>query len=85
MTELQRQFGQRLRQIRLMRQITQQDLANRTRLSVGYISNLERGISAPSFGAIEVLANILEVEVVDLFDFAAKTMEQRKRGRHHQG
>jgi len=69
MTELREHFAQRLRALRVARQLTQEDLAQRTGLSVNFISTMERGINAPSFETLDVLAKTLDVAVKDLFDF----------------
>lgn len=69
---LQQQFGKRLRQLRRQRDITQEKLAQEADISVEFLSNLERGINAPSFETLERLATALEVSVQDLFNFNAK-------------
>ncbi|NLH35334.1 MAG: helix-turn-helix transcriptional regulator [Lactococcus chungangensis] len=69
MPKLQQLFGKRLRQIRMSKKLTQDDLARITSLSSSFISTLERGVNAPSFSALEAIANALDVEVRVLFDF----------------
>jgi transcriptional regulator with XRE-family HTH domain len=73
MTQLRHCFAQRLRALRMARQLTQEDLAQRTGLSVNFISAMERGINAPSFETLETLAKALEIPVKDLFDFVSLT------------
>jgi transcriptional regulator with XRE-family HTH domain len=51
------------------KKLTQDDLARITSLSSSFISTLERGVNAPSFSALEAIANALDVEVRVLFDF----------------
>jgi transcriptional regulator with XRE-family HTH domain len=63
-------FGKRLKALRLERQTTQDELAQRTGLSTSFISSLERGINAPSFESLETLAQALGVRVRDFFDLA---------------
>ena len=69
MSQLRQQFAQRLKTFRQQRGMTQEDLAKATGLSVNFIRAVEQGINAPSFESIEVLANVLNVEIKDLFDF----------------
>ncbi len=69
MSELRAQFGRRLRHLRRLRDFTQDQLAEATGLSVDQISNIERGVNAPSFAALERLASALDVTARDLFDF----------------
>ena len=50
--------------------MTQEELAAICDIFVDFLSLVERGISAPSFGNIEKLASALGVQARDLFDFA---------------
>ena len=68
-TNLKVKFGRRLRQIRRLKNLTQEQLAEATGISVEFVSNIERGINAPSFDTLEKLADVLNVSYVDLFDF----------------
>lgn len=68
-TNLKVKFGRRLRQIRRLKNLTQEQLAEVTGISVEFVSNIERGINAPSFDTLEKLAEVLNVSYVDLFDF----------------
>jgi len=72
---LQKQFGKRLKEIRTSKQLTQKDLADSTGLSVSFISNLERGVNAPSFNALEILSKSLGIQVRDFFIFHENVME----------
>jgi tetratricopeptide (TPR) repeat protein len=59
------QLGQRLRRARLARNMTQSEVAQK-QFSVSYISAVERGQIRPSLGALEKLAERLEVPLADL-------------------
>jgi len=67
---LRQQFGERLKQIRIERGMTQQDFAELLGMSVDFLSLIERGINAPSFEKLEVMAHRLDVDVESLFTFA---------------
>jgi transcriptional regulator with XRE-family HTH domain len=69
MTQLRTQFAERLKTLRIEKQLTQEQLAKLTGLSTSFISSMERGINAPSFETLESLAKALDVPVKDLFDF----------------
>jgi transcriptional regulator with XRE-family HTH domain len=69
MRPLRRRFAQRLKDLRLQRGMTQTDLALAAGLSVGFIRAMEQAVHAPSFESLEALANALEIEARDLFDF----------------
>lgn len=51
-------IGQRIRELRVQKQLTQEELGERTDLSKGYISQLEHGQSSPS---METFFSILAV------------------------
>lgn len=51
-------IGNRIRNLRLQKNLTQEELAERTDLSKGYISQMERDLSMPS---LEVFFDLLEV------------------------
>jgi transcriptional regulator with XRE-family HTH domain len=69
MTQLRTQFAERLKTLRIEKQLTQEQLAKLTGLSTSFISSMERGINAPSFETLESLAKALDVPAKDLFDF----------------
>ncbi|MDZ8106578.1 MAG: helix-turn-helix transcriptional regulator [Nostoc sp. DedQUE12a] len=69
MSNLRTRFGRKLRQIRRLKNLTQQQLAEATGISVEFLSNIERGINAPSFDTLEKLVEVLNVSYVELFDF----------------
>ncbi len=50
-------IGEKLKQLRIKRNLTQEELANRCELSKGFISQIERNITSPS---IATLVDILE-------------------------
>ncbi len=52
------EIGSKIKNLRLKKGLTQEELGERTDLSKGYISQLERGLSSPS---IETFFDILEV------------------------
>jgi|SRR5579884_707309 len=58
-------LGQRLRRARLQRNLTQGEVA-KNQFSVSYVSAVERGQIRPSLGALEKLAERLQVPVTDL-------------------
>ena len=69
MSNLRVQFATQLKLLRKQKNLTQEELAEAMAMSVEFISNLERGINAPSFETLEKLAIVLNVTVRDLFDF----------------
>ena len=69
MSTLRNRFGKRLRYIRRHKDLTQEQLAEAVGISIEFLSNLERGVNAPSFETLEKLATVLEVPVQTFFEF----------------
>ena len=55
-----------LRDLRLKRKLSQQDVAKKAGLSVSYISMLERGQRTPPLETLEVIAKVLRADPVHL-------------------
>jgi len=67
---------ERLKALRTAQNWTLKDLAARSGLSVSYLSDLERGRTVPSLGALEMLASAVQISVIDLLtgvDFAGES------------
>lgn len=76
-------FGAHLRQLRTARGLTQSQLADRCRSNVPFISNLERGLTAPSLAMLLRLAEALDCRVVDLvevFDRGERISPKSRKG-----
>lgn len=69
MARLEQQFGKKLRELRKARGLTQEQLAEKVNVSYQAISNIERGLTGPSFTTLAVIARALKVKPRDLFDF----------------
>jgi transcriptional regulator with XRE-family HTH domain len=69
MSTLQFRFGRRLRQIRRQQDLTQEQLAEAAGISVVFLSNIERGVNAPSFETLEKLGEVLQTPMHELFRF----------------
>lgn len=69
MDDLKKQFGMRLRLLRIQQQMTQEQLAAAANISVDFLSLIERGKNSPSFANLEKLARALKVPVQELFNF----------------
>jgi len=66
---LRQRFGNRLREIRAQRGLTQERFAEILGMSVDFLSLIERGRNAPSFDTIERISKRLKVPVAELFIF----------------
>jgi transcriptional regulator with XRE-family HTH domain len=66
---LRKQFGLNVKHLRHASGVSQEAFADRCGFARSYVSRVERGNANPSIDAIEVLANALQVEVIELFKF----------------
>lgn len=69
MENLRKNFGSRIKVLRQQLNLTQEDLASLSNISVDFLSLIERGINAPSFETIERLSQALDVPIKELFNF----------------
>lgn len=72
MATLRKKFGQRLREIRASRRMTQEQFAEALNISVDFLSLMERGRNAPSFETLDRMAKRLRVPMAYLFTFDSK-------------
>jgi transcriptional regulator with XRE-family HTH domain len=64
---LRKQFGARIRELRLASGISQEAFADKCGYARSYMSRVERGLANPSLDAVAVFAVALKVEVEELF------------------
>jgi len=61
-------FGKNLKKLREHKGISQEELANRSEVSLPQISRIERGIINPTICTIKALASGLEISTSKLFE-----------------
>ena len=69
MDKIEMRFGQRVKELRLKQNISQEELAFRCSLSKSYISDVERGTRNISLKSIEKIADGLAIRIKELFEF----------------
>lgn len=65
--KLLKTFGKRVAQVRKMRGITQQELAEKVGMSVVAIAYIETGKRWARLGTLDKIANSLKVDIEELF------------------
>lgn len=70
--EPQPALGAAVKQLREKSGTTQEGLAYEAGITTGTLSQLERGISNPSWGTLKAIARALEVSMVELAKLAEK-------------
>lgn len=61
------EIGRKIKQYRLQLDLTQEELAQRTELTKGYISQLENDLCSPSISTLEDILNVLGVSLQEFF------------------
>lgn len=69
------EIGNRLKELRIQKRLTQEELADRCELSNGFISQLERDLTSPS---IATLVDILQCLGTDLQEFFSETLQEEQ-------
>jgi transcriptional regulator with XRE-family HTH domain len=70
-------LGMRVREVRKLRGLSQERLAEKVGVDPKQISRIEGGKSAPSFETLEAISIHLQVEMTDLLDFEHLIAEER--------
>lgn len=68
--DLEKRFGAKLACIRKSKKLTQMKLAEIVDMNFNYIGQIERGEANVTIKTIKILANALDTEVKNLFDFS---------------
>jgi transcriptional regulator with XRE-family HTH domain len=72
-------LGKRIKQLRKLRRLSQEDLAEKAGISAQYVSNIERGKENPTLDLLFGLADSLKVSLALLCDFQA--VQEMDRGK----
>ena len=73
MKAIEKQFGKRLRELRLARRLSQEKLAFKSGMHRTYLGSIERGERNPSLKNIAAIAEALGVSLSQLFSFKDRT------------
>lgn len=66
MSEILGRVGARLKQLRLARNLTQEQLAEAAGLSYKFVGEIERGIGNPTLTTLDSLASALQIALTEL-------------------
>ncbi|KIR03140.1 Transcriptional regulator, MerR family, near polyamine transporter [Lachnospiraceae bacterium TWA4] len=61
------EIGSKIKNLRILKGLTQEELADRTELSKGFISQLERDLTSPSIASLEDILQCLGTNISDFF------------------
>jgi transcriptional regulator with XRE-family HTH domain len=61
--DIAKQFGQRVRKIRLEKDLSQETLAGKADIDRAFLSGIERGVENPTLFTIQAIADALDTSV----------------------
>jgi transcriptional regulator with XRE-family HTH domain len=64
--DIAKRFGQRVRKVRLERELSQETLAAKADIDRAFLSGIERGVENPTLFTIQAIADALETGVGNL-------------------
>lgn len=67
MSEISTQLGQRIRELRTGRQMSQEELAFKSQISPAHLGQIERGLKNPTVDTVFKIASALDVSIAELF------------------
>lgn len=70
MSDISKALGERIRELRLERGLSQEQLALKAELNISFVGQIERGLKSPTITSLEKLVAALEVRFEDIFTFA---------------
>lgn len=74
--------GKQIKMLRMAKNLTIKQLAEKTDMSIGFISNIERDINSPTVSALQKICTALGVDLPSFFNMAKQgTMVCRKEDR----
>lgn len=72
-------LGKRIKQIRTIRRLSQEGLAEKAGISTQYISNIERGKENPTLDLLFALGDALKVRLAELCDYEGIEKVDRRK------
>jgi transcriptional regulator with XRE-family HTH domain len=71
-------LGRRIRRLRTLKGLTQQELGNQAEVNYKFLGEIERGQQNPSFSTLVKIAHALKVEMQDLFRFEQEISNRKE-------
>ena len=75
MKAIKKQFGKRVRELRMLRGLSQEELAFKSGVHRTYLGGIERGERNPSLRNISAIAEALGIQVSELFLFGKRNQQ----------
>ncbi len=69
MSDIKKLLGKKIKQFRKLKNLTQEELAEKINIEVPSLSNIETGKFAPSFETLQKLSKVLEINIWEFYYF----------------
>ena len=69
MSDINNFIGERIRSIRKIRGLSQEELAFRANINPAHLGQIERALKSPTLETLEKISNALEISISELFDY----------------
>jgi len=69
---VKKEIGQKIKELRLAKELTLKDLSEKADLSIGFLSQVERGMASLTVASLEKIAQVLEVDLAFFFTLPQK-------------
>ncbi len=80
MADIKKKLGLRISWLRSQAHMTQEKLAERTKLNINMINRIERGDRAPSLESLEKIAEALGIDLAQMLNFDGKRLKTSTEG-----
>ena len=71
-------LGRRIKELRKLRKLSQEELSEQVNIDPKHLSRIEVGRGFPSLDTLKRLADVLNVDIKDLFEFSHKAQSQKE-------
>ena len=71
-------LGSRIKEIRKLRRLSQEELSEKINIDPKHLSRIEVGRGFPSLDTLKRLADVLNVDIKDFFEFSHKAPSQKE-------
>lgn len=76
--------GKHIKMLRTAKNMTIKQLAEKTDMSIGFISNIERDINSPTVSALQNICSALDVDISSFFNMASQSTYVYKKNERKQ-
>lgn len=73
---MEKEIGKKIKELRISKDLTLKDLSEQTELSIGYLSQLERGLTSPAISSLQSIAQVLGIHLSYFLHYPRKIIQE---------